>query len=250
MISVFIVDDEEPARDELKFLLEEMSGIRVAGMARNGREALQGIQELRPQVVFLDIQMPDMSGLNVARELLSLIGLNDFPLLVFATAFDRHALEAFEVNAVDYVLKPFSQERLQQTMERIKFSLGRDAGGKINRILALLEKPAEKARLAVEDNGRIILLEPEEIIFANISGRQVLVKTRDGEYAAGYSLAELQKRLDLLQTHKSYVVNPVMVREIIPWFNGTYNLVMKDREKSLVPVSRTFVKNVKNALQL
>ena len=248
MISVFIVDDEEPARDELKFLLEEMSGIRVAGMARNGREALQGIQELRPQVVFLDIQMPDMSGLAVARELLGLIGLNDFPLVVFATAFDRHALEAFEVNAVDYVLKPFSQERLQQTMERIKFSLERDSGTKIDRILALLEKPT--ARLAVEENGRIILLEPEEIISANISGRHVLVKTRDGEYSTGYSLAELQKRLNLLQTHKSYLVNPAMVREVIPWFNGTCNLVMKDREKSLVPVSRTFVKTVRNALEL
>ncbi|MHB1404624.1 MAG: LytR/AlgR family response regulator transcription factor [Desulfitobacteriaceae bacterium] len=259
---VVIVDDESPARDELKYLLEKMPNVEIAGLARNGQEALAIIPELSPDVVFLDIQMPDLSGLSVARELYQRLGPEDFPFLVFATAYDQHALEAFEVNAIDYVLKPFSEERLQQTVQRLKRSLqggpcppetvksGRLGGEKLDRILSLLERPSARTKLPVEENERIILLNAEEIVFAGVEGRQVHVKTKDASYATSYSLSELEARLGLMQTHKSYVVNKEMVREIVPWFNGTYNLIMNDREKSQVPVSRTFVKSVKQALEL
>ncbi|KLU62466.1 transcriptional regulatory protein YpdB [Peptococcaceae bacterium CEB3] len=255
MIRVFIVDDEAPARDELKYLLEQMGDVSVVGMARNGREALELIPSAKPQVVFLDIQMPDLSGLAVARELLALMKEKDFPLLVFATAFDRHALEAFEVHALDYILKPFSAERLNNAVDHLRRTLaGRSpAQGpeaeKLDRILSLLEKPTQP-KLAVEENERIILLEVDEIIYAWVEDRHVFIKTKDASYQTGYNLSELEERLGLLQTHKSYVVNRDKVREVIPWFNGTYNLVMADQAKSQVPVSRTYVKSVRQALKL
>lgn len=255
MIRIFIVDDEAPARDELKYLLEQMGDVSVVGMARNGREALELIPLAKPQVVFLDIQMPDLSGLAVACELLALMGDEGFPLLVFATAFDQHALEAFEVQALDYILKPFSAERLEKTMERLRRTLEKhpvvnEVGvQKLDKILSLLEKPAQP-KLPVEENERIILLEAGEITYARVEGRHVLVKTRDASYKTGYSLSELEERLGLLQTHKSYMVNREMVREVVPWFNGTYNLVMADQEKSQVPVSRTYVKSVRQALRI
>lgn len=259
---IMIVDDEAPARDELQYLLEKLPGIEVVAMARNGNEALERIPVLKPDVVFLDIQMPDMSGLAVARSLLSVLGEQRLPLLVFATAYDQHALEAFEVNAMDYILKPFSEERLQQTIERLRRILASNAGigsntvqvplrgDKLDRILTLLENPSQRPKLPVEVNERIILLDLGDIFYAGVEGRHVRIKAKDGYYETGYSLSELESRLGLLQTHKSYLVNKDMVREIVPWFNGTYNLILGDKEKSQVPVSRTFVKAVKQALHL
>lgn len=255
MVSVFIIDDEAPARDELKYLLEEIPEVEVIGTARNGLEALEQIPEKKPQVVFLDIQMPGMSGIHVARELIRRIGFVDLPVIVFATAFDQHALEAFEVHAFDYVLKPFSSERLAVTMERIKHRLKNPTVSgnetkKIDRILSLLEKPVKKTKIPVEEDERIILLDPDDIVYAGIKGRHVMLKTNNREYITNYSLTELEERLGLLQTHKSYLVNRNMVREVIPWFNGTYNLVMADQEKSEVPVSRTYVRSVRITLQI
>ncbi|KLU66973.1 transcriptional regulatory protein YehT [Desulfosporosinus acididurans] len=255
MMRAFIVDDEALSRDELRYLLEQEEDVSVVGMARNGREALELIPQMHPDVVFLDIQMPDLSGLTVARELLTAMAPHDVPLFVFATAFDQHALEAFEVNAIDYILKPFSDERLQNTLERLRSFLEKVGDSdrlekdKLDRILNLLEKPSGQAKLPVEENERIILLEANKIIYAWAEDRRVLVKTDTTTYKTGYSLSELEAKLGLLQTHKSYLVNKDMVREIVPWFNGTYNLIMSDSEKSQVPVSRTYVKSVRSALK-
>ncbi|HEX3015865.1 MAG TPA: LytTR family transcriptional regulator DNA-binding domain-containing protein [Desulfobacteria bacterium] len=249
---MFIVDDEAPARSELKFLLEEIAGVEVVGSARNGQEALAKIPEIIPQVVFLDIELPDMTGLNMAKELVGRMDAPKLPLFVFATAYDEYALKAFDLNAIDYVLKPFSRERLAKAMEKIDRVKGQENAekDKLDRILALLEKPAARQRLAVEENERIVLLEPGEIVFCNISDRTVKVKTIEREYTTGYSLSELEDGFHFLRTHKSFLVNPEMVREVIPWFNGTMNLVMNDKQKSLVPVSRTYLKEVKNALHI
>lgn len=258
---IMIVDDEAPARDELQYLLEKLPGVEIVGVVRNGEEALKRIPLILPDVVFLDIQMPDLSGLSVARKLLQQLGAEQFPLLVFATAYDQHALEAFEVNALDYILKPFSEERLQQTVKRLQRNLtahdskpgeGRVAipGDRLDRILSLLEKPLEKPKLPVEANERILLLDVGEIVYVGVEGRNVRIKAIEGYYDSTYSLSELEGRLGLLRTHKSYLVNKDMVREIVPWFNGTYNLIMKDKEKSQVPVSRTFVKIVRQVLNL
>ncbi|HZW82381.1 MAG TPA: LytTR family DNA-binding domain-containing protein [Candidatus Deferrimicrobium sp.] len=251
MIKVFIVDDEAPARDELQYLLEKIEGIEVCGWAKNGRDALVKITEQRPQVVFLDIQMPDMTGIAVARELVNRLGIEHLPLLIFATAFDSHAIEAFEVCAIDYVLKPFSRERLALTLERVKRSLDKGEGEqhKIDKILSLLEnKPRQENKLAVEENERIVLIDPKDIIYCSVSGRTARVKIMDREYTCGFTLSELEQKLNLLRTHKSYLVNKQQIREVVPWFNGTYNLIMGDLTRSEVPVSRTFVKQLRNEL--
>ncbi len=247
MIRVLIVDDEAPARDELAYLLRQISEIELVGEAKNGREAIKKISELKPQVVFLDIQMPDMSGLTVCRELSLLHEPDNLPIIVFATAFDQHALEAFEVNAVDYILKPFSEDRLQCTLNKVKKLISSSESQHLNRILSLLEKP-KLSKLPIEENERIILLDPNEIVFCTISERQVVITTKDREYTTGFNLNELGSKLSFLRTHKSYLVNPDMIREIIPWFNGTYNLVMKDNKSSTVPVSRTYIKEVRSVL--
>jgi two-component system, LytTR family, response regulator LytT len=253
MIKVFIVDDEAPARDELQYLLEKIDGIEVCGWARNGRDALAKITELRPQVVFLDIQMPDMTGIAVARELVNRLGLEHLPLLIFATAFDSHAIEAFEVSAIDYVLKPFSLERLTLTLERVKRNLdkGEVEQHKIDKILSLLEnKPRHENKLAVEENERIVLIDPAEIVYCSVSGRAARIKTMDREYTCSFTLSELEQKLNLLRTHKSYLVNKQQIREVVPWFNGTYNLIMGDLTRSEVPVSRTFTKQLRSELNL
>ena len=247
MIHVLIVDDEAPARDELNYLLQQIPEIVVVGEAKNGKEAIKKVSELKPQVVFLDIQMPDMSGLTVCRELSLLYEPSELPVIVFATAFDQHALEAFEVNAVDYILKPFSEERLHSTVDKVKRMISHFESQPLNRILSLLEKP-KKTKLPIEENERIILLDPEEIVFCSISNRQVIITTKERDYTTGFNLNELGNKLGFLRTHKSYLVNPEMVREIIPWFNGTYNLVMQDNKSSTVPVSRTYIKEVRSVL--
>ncbi|TWH60431.1 LytTR family two component transcriptional regulator [Desulfitobacterium sp. LBE] len=247
MIHVLVVDDEAPARDELIFLLERVPGVVIDDTADNGQEALRKILKLRPQVVFLDIQMPDMTGLAVCRELLTMLKPSELPIIIFATAYDQHALEAFQVNAVDYILKPFDEERLQMTMEKIRRLLSRPAADSLNRILALLEKPRD-AKIPVELNERILLLNPQEIIFCSITARHVMIMTCSEEYKTNYNLCELEDKLGFLRTHKSYLVNPDKVREVIPWFNGTYNLLMADDKASSVPVSRTYLKEVRQRL--
>ena len=249
MIHVLVVDDEAPARDELVYLLERIPEVHVVDTAKNGREALEKIQTLKPEVVFLDIQMPDMSGLTVCRELIAHLRPEELPFIIFATAFDQHALEAFEVNAMDYVLKPFDEERIQASIEKVKrLSKGNLPNLEpLNRILTLLEKPA-RAKLPVEDNERIILLDPQEIVYCSINDRQVLIKTKNNAYNTNYHLGELEHRLGFCRTHKSYIINPEMVREVIPWFNGTYNLIMDDDAGSTVPVSRTYLKEVRTTL--
>lgn len=247
MIHVLIVDDEAPSRDELKFLLDHVPGVTVDDIARNGKEALHKIIELNPDVVFLDIQMPDMTGFAVCKELIVRLKPEEIPFIVFATAFDQHALAAFEVNAVDYILKPFDEERLLSTMEKVKRLISTQNTEPLSRILSLLEKP-KKAKLPVEENERIILLDPQEIVFCTISDRQVIIKTQSHEFTTGYNLGELEQKLGFLRTHKSYLVNSEKVREIIPWFNGTYNLGMMDDGASTIPVSRTYLKEVRNTL--
>ena len=249
---VMVVDDERPARDELCYLLREISDVDIVAQAVSGEETIKKFQEHRPDVIFLDIQMPDASGVDVAREL---IRLGFSPAIVFATAYDQYAVDAFDVNAVDYLLKPFHEDRLAETVQRLKKRLeGKNLEGiepvqtreflaKLDQIYTSLHAvEGREGRLKIEENGQILLIPFGDILYATIEERSVRVVTRERSYLTNYTLTELEGLLksSFLRVHKSYLAHLDQIHSIIPWFNNTYNLIMSDNSE--VPVSRTYVK--------
>ena len=255
-MKVMVVDDERPARDELCYLLGKIPGVEIVSQAITGEEAIKEFQEHRPDAIFLDIQLPDASGVDVAREL---IRLGFYPTIVFATAYDQYAVDAFDVNAVDYLLKPFHEDRLGETVQRVKKRLeGKNLGGPQNNteqvqtreFLAKLDQiynslhavEGREGKLKIEDNGQILLIPYGDILYATIEERSVRIVTCERSYLTNYSLTELEGLLksSFLRVHKSYLAHLDQIHSIIPWFNNTYNLVMNDNSE--IPVSRTYVK--------
>ncbi|TWJ32819.1 LytR/AlgR family response regulator transcription factor [Geobacter argillaceus] len=247
VVRAYIIDDEAPARRGLRFLLEKVGGVEVVGEAANGTEALKGIREAKPHVIFLDIQMPGLSGLELAPFLCE---LPLKPLIVFATACQEHAVQAFEVDAIDYLRKPFTLERVARTI------------AKAARMLAFSTvPPAPEAREAAEPCRKVPLCRgeaiiptaPDRILFAHAEEGEVIVRTVDGRYRTRFTLNELEQKLALagfLRTHRGFLVNVNHVREVLPWFNGSYKLIMDDRERSEIPVSRYNVKDLKRHFDL
>ena len=233
---IFIIDDEAPARRELRYLLEQTEGVEVVGEAANGTEALRGIRQTRPQLVFLDIEMPGLSGLELAQFLAELPAR---PLLVFATAFQEYALQAFEVEAFDYLLKPFTRERVEKTVMKAARVLS--AGD--------VREPGEPARKIPLYRGETIIpTAPDRILFARSEEGEVVVHACDGRYRTRFTLNELEQKLSpsgFVRVHRSFLVNTNHVREVVPWFHGSFKLIMDDREKTEVPVSRYNVKDLK-----
>lgn len=248
MITVLIVDDEAPARDELRYLLDQSGETRVLGEAGSGEDALRLVQELKPQAVFLDVQMPAMDGLQVAEQLVS---SGRAPHIVFATAYDRYALRAFEYNAVDYLLKPFDPKRVASAVQRLKSrGPGEGSNGQLKSLLGQVGAARRHEKVPAEGAGRLLLLDRGDILYACTEGREVLLKTPSGGYRSKCSLSELEQRLGLgfLRVHKSYIVNLDRVKEVIPWFHGEFKLVLNDQEQTEVPVGRSQVKEVREVL--
>lgn len=273
MMRVLIADDERPARDELNYLLKQIEKIEVVGEAASGEEVLAQVKGLNPDVLFLDIQMPDASGIDIARQL---IEEKIHPVVVFVTAYDQYAVEAFEINAIDYVLKPIHEERLAETISRLKKRLEngeakfeREAGPdqdlasdehkahgdstqeylkKLDFIYTTLNPTGHK--LKIEENGRIYLVPSSEILYATIEDRLVRIVTEQRTYLSNYSLCDLEGILgsSFLRVHKSYLANLEKIDSIVPWFNNTYNLIMKDRYE--IPVSRSNVKSFRQRMGL
>lgn len=259
---IMIADDEQPARDELKYLLSKIKGVKVVGEAVNGEDTLDKVRELCPEVLFLDIEMPDASGLEVARKIAK---ENIDIAVVFATAYNQYAINAFEVNAVDYLLKPFDEQRLIETILRLNRRLGYENSknasfneksmsneflNRLDQIYSILQPGMGISKLKVEENEKIYLIPVQEIIYATIEERLVRIITEKKSYLTHYNLNELECTLGqmFLRVHKSYLANLNKVDSIIPWFNNTYNLVMYDGSK--IPVSRTFVKAFRKRLRL
>ncbi len=256
-IKVFIVDDESLARDELIYLLQSIGEIEVVGEANNGEQALEKIAEINPEVIFLDIQMPDMDGLTLAKKLHE---AKNKAIIVFATAYDQHAVKAFEVNAIDYLLKPFDQERVERTVQRIKERLKQNNPVHEN-ISQLIDQVIKEkqistkgvSKLAVQGEDGVILLNPNEIVYAFRESRDVVIKTMDKTYPSRYTLQVLEEKLasyPFFRTHRSYLVNLHFIQEMVPWFNGAYNLILNDKQGSKVPVSRQYVKELRDILEL
>ncbi|OCL26536.1 hypothetical protein U472_11130 [Orenia metallireducens] len=249
-IRTIIADDEFPARSELEFLLEGIDDIQLIATAEDGIQALELIQKKSPDLVFLDIQMGGKTGLEVAKELM---GLEKEPIIVFVTAYDEYALDAFTVNAVDYLLKPYEEERLLKLINRIKNLYFKEQfiGNKLTNLIEKIGEESKNPRidkLAVKTNkGNLKLLEYNEIILSYTHDSRVYVKTYDKEYQIDLCLSELEDRLseaNFLRVHRSYLINLNKIKEIIPWFKGKYQVLMGDDREMEVPVSRSKVKDL------
>jgi two-component system LytT family response regulator/two-component system response regulator LytT len=276
-----LVDDEQLARDELGYLLGQIGGVEVIGQAGNGLEALATIERLQPDLVFLDVQMPGLTGFEVARRM-----LDEGPPshIIFVTAYDQHAIEAFEVNAVDYLLKPVDPARLdvalQRARRRISFDRmnGDDAGrtpaiggvasggrgttgppgvsnDQLEQIIQLVtERQSRRERLAIKIGERFMLVQAEEIIYASLVEDSITVVTSQHAGTSNYrTLDELQDRLDpavFWRVHRSHLVNINKIREIVPWFSRNYILRMKDEKATEIPVSRAQTRRLRDYLKL
>ncbi|MBM7095289.1 response regulator transcription factor [Bacillus sp. H-16] len=239
MIRVVIVDDEPLSRDELAHLLSEYKDMEVVGQAGSGEEGLELSLKLSPDVLFLDIEMAEMSGVELAK---SLQQLKKVPAVVFATAYPDYAVNAFRLEALDYLLKPFDEEQLEETVERIR-SLHKTAP----------ETPSKKvSRLAVEHDETIIYLTPEEIDYCFREGKETKVCTRERCYSSRLTLRELEEKLgahSFFRTHKGYLVNLEQVESLTPWLNGAYQVKMRGGTDD-IPVSRNYVKELRQKLEL
>jgi two-component system response regulator LytT len=257
-----LVDDEQLARDELGFLLGQVGGIEVIAQAGNGVEALSTIDRLQPDLVFLDVQMPGLTGFEVARRLLDTRAPSH---IIFVTAYDQHAIEAFEVNAVDYLLKPVEQTRLQVAIDRARrrISVERvlDRGtssvntDQLEKIVQLVsERQSRRERLAIKIGERFMLVQAEDVLYASLRDDGIAVVTEQHAGTSNYrTLDELQDRLDpsvFWRVHRSHLVNINKIKEIVPWFSRNYILRMKDAKSTEIPVSRTQTKRLREYLKI
>ena len=249
-----VVDDEQLARDELGYLLGQVEGVEVIGQAGNGAEALSTIERLQPDVVFLDIQMPGLTGFEVARRMVDGGGS---PHIIFVTAYDQHAIEAFEVNAVDYLLKPVDPARLLLAVQRARtrVATARPLSDEIERIVRLVaERQGRRERLAIKVGERFMLVQAEEVVFASLNDEGIVVVTNQHTGTSNYrTLDELHERLDpsvFWRVHRSHLVNINKIKEIVPWFSRNYILRMKDAKSTEIPVSRTQTRRLREYLKL
>ena len=265
-IRVLIIDDEPLARQELQYLLESIGGVEVVGVGSNGIEAIELIRNHKPDVVFLDVQMPGLDGFGVLKKLLE--KKMPLPQVVFATAYDKYAVRAFEVNAVDYLLKPFDRARVSKTVEKAQTrmpSTAPDPGdtataAKLDALLRLVgEATAQPPRngagkVVIKAHERLLLVNQQDICFAAIEGGEIAVTTTtvDGQSNCR-TLEELSDQLDpamFWRVHRSFVVNIQHIREVVPWFKSSYQLRMDDAKKTEIPVSRNQTKRLKELFNL
>ena len=251
-LKAVVVDDEQLARDELCYMLEQM-GIEVIAQAGNGLEAVGLVERLAPEVVFLDVQMPGLTGFEVAHRL---IQNGTSPNIVFVTAFDRHAIEAFEVNAVDYLLKPVESARLEKAVERARQRMAQvPLNDQVERIVQMMaERQSKRERVAVKVGERFLLVQADEIIYASLTDDSINIVTSQLAGTSNFrTLDELQARLDpsiFWRVHRSHLVNINKVKEIVPWFSRNYILRMKDAKATEIPVSRAQTKRLREYLRL
>jgi two-component system, LytTR family, response regulator LytT len=266
-LSALIVDDEPLARQELQYLLQLAGNVEVLGQGSNGIEAFELIRRLRPDVVFLDVQMPGLDGFAVLRKLLD--AKVEMPQVVFATAFDQYAVKAFEVNAVDYLLKPFDTARLHKTLDKLRERIAQRAeqsgettttDARLDALMRLVEtrtQPLAKpqtGKVIVRAQNRLLLVDQREICFASIEGGAISVVTGAIEGQSNCrTLEELMEQLDpeaFWRAHRSYVVNIQHIREVVPWFKSSYQLRMDDPKKTEIPVSRAQTKRLRELFNL
>jgi len=276
-LTALIIDDEPLARQELQYLLDAAGGVEVLAQGSNGIEAVQLIRTHKPDVLFLDVQMPGLDGFAVLKKVLAQDKKTRLPQVVFATAYDQYAVRAFEVNAVDYLLKPFDKARLVKTLEkvRLKAAAANDTAGtatlssgldtaaeaKLDALLRMVEErsnptatPPRSGKVVVRAQNRLLLVDQKDVCFASIEGGtiSVVTKTLEGDSNCR-TLEELTDQLDpeaFWRAHRSFVVNIQHIREVVPWFKSSYQLRMDDRKQTEIPVSRSQTKRLRELFNL
>src|ERR1700747_855571 len=257
-MNAVIVDDEKPARDELAFLLKSFPEVSVVGQGKNGLEAVALIKEHNPDLVFLDVQMPGLDGFGVIKKLLD--RKVPLPKIVFATAFDQYAVKAFEVNAVDYLLKPFDKKRVALSVEKARAKIEAGAGPeeKFDTLLRMLEsqKP-QTAKILIKAAGRLFLTDPKDICYATIEDGVITVATSGHAGLEGQSncrtLEELFDSLDpasFWRAHRSFLVNINHTRWGVTWVQSPYQRRMADKKQTEVPVSRAQARRLRELFNL
>jgi two-component system response regulator LytT len=284
-IRAVIVDDEQLARQELEYLLRKADDVEIVAQGDNGVEAVELVRAHQPDVVFLDVQMPGLDGFAVLKKLLEKGRKSPLPNIVFATAFDRYAVRAFEVNAVDYLLKPFDEKRVRHTLDRVRTRLAEVAAGsgavspvkssakevsnenlhtanavddRLDALVRLLEQqtPAKNtaAKIVLRVGGRLLLVEQRDICFASIEEGTISVATHSIEGQSNCrTLEDLLELLDpklFWRAHRSFVVNIHRIQEVVPWFKSSYQLRMDDRRHTEIPVSRGQTKRLRELFNL
>jgi two-component system response regulator LytT len=260
-INTVIVDDERPARDELAFLLKAFPEVNLVAQGKNGLEALALIKEHDPDLVFLDVQMPGLDGFGVIKKLVE--RKLRVPQIVFATAFDNYAIQAFEVNAVDYVLKPVDKARIAKAVSRAKKMIEANTSpverlenlvGQLGAAAAPGAKSSQPVKLLLKSQARMFLIDAEDIIYASIQDGAITLFARDAEGVSNYrTIEELQESLDsdvFWRAHRSYLVNINHIKEVVPWFKSSYILKMNDKRQSEIPVARAQTKRLREIIKL
>jgi two-component system, LytTR family, response regulator LytT len=253
-LTAIVADDEQLARDELCFLLGQLDGVEVIGQAANGVEALEEIARRAPDVAFLDVQMPGLTGFEVAQRLME---AGTGPSVIFVTAFDQRAIEAFEVNAVDYVLKPVDAARLEKAVGRARRRRGESEplAGQLDRLVKMMAGQKDRRdQVAVKVNDRFVLVQADDIIHASLVDDSINIVTNQVSGTSNdRTLEELHARLDsevFWRVHRSHLVNINKVKEIVPWFSRNYILRMTDAKATEIPVSRSQTRRLRDYLKL
>ena len=256
-LSALIVDDEQLARDELAYLLKGAGDVNIVAQGKNGLDAINLIKEHSPDLVFLDVQMPGLDGFGVIKKLLDKkVAL---PKVIFATAFDQYAVKAFEVNAVDYLLKPFDKRRVAQALQRAREQMSpASASDRLETLVRMLETQKQQpSKLLIKAAGRMLLADQKDICFASIEDGVITVVTAGAAGLEGHSncrtLEELLDSLDsklFWRAHRSYLVNINRIKEVVPWFKSSYQLRMDDKKHSEIPVSRAQTKRLRELFGL
>jgi len=257
-LSAVIVDDEQLARDELAYLLKNADDVDVVAQGKNGLEAINLIKEHNPDLVFLDVQMPGLDGFGVIKKLLD--KKVPLPQIVFATAFDQYAVKAFEVNAVDYLLKPFDKKRVSQAIQKARAQQDASEGpaDRFEMLVRMLESQKQPAsKILLKTVGRLFLVDQRDICYAWIEDGVITVVTAGAAGMEGQSncrtLEELLESLNpklFWRAHRSYLVNINRIREVVPWFKSSYQLRMDDKKQTEIPVSRAQTKRLRELFGL
>ncbi|AYC30518.1 LytR/AlgR family response regulator transcription factor [Paenisporosarcina cavernae] len=239
-IRALVVDDERYAREELIFLLKKHPAIHVIGEAESGDQAIMKAIQLQPDVVFLDVEMPKLSGMEVAK---ALVELKKVPFIIFATAYPQFAANAFRMNAVDYLLKPYDEDQLSQAIHRVEERLSRHVKQESNYLLG---------KLPVDQDGEIHYVDIDSILYLCREENVTKIVTEEADYDVRTPLKDLETRLStysFFRIHKSYLVNLHYITRLTPWFNGAYHLELHGRTEKL-SVSRNYVKQLRERLEM